>query len=282
MIFVGPADLGLRLRQSGEMTLEEAWERVAAACRKHGVPFGGPALTPGWHLVAGSYDLVQRPELKYPPFTPSVPEGFSGSHDMFEAMRQGDVRDFSNFVAAVIDRRAFRKHVEYQAWGNANAETVWGVTADDRVGWYVTPTVYRVDDPRARLMEEEVFGPIASIQVVAEADEAIRLAAKSEYGLGANIYTADIVEMDRAARELVAGMVWVNAPLLDNAAGPFGGRKMSGIGRQLGQALTAVERRVGLADIGEQVGVEVGGKGREIVLAFEHEKKIVLVFQDVL
>ncbi|MBM3843368.1 MAG: 4-hydroxy-2-oxovalerate aldolase [Verrucomicrobia bacterium] len=46
MIFVGPADLGFRLRQAGGMTLEEAWERVAAACRRHGVPFGGPALAP--------------------------------------------------------------------------------------------------------------------------------------------------------------------------------------------------------------------------------------------
>jgi 2-keto-3-deoxy-L-rhamnonate aldolase RhmA len=44
MIFVGPGDLGLRLRQSGEMTLDEAWERVAAACRKHGKAFGGPTL----------------------------------------------------------------------------------------------------------------------------------------------------------------------------------------------------------------------------------------------
>lgn len=46
MIFVGPGDLGLRLRQSGEMTLDEAWETVAAACKKHGVPFGGPTLAP--------------------------------------------------------------------------------------------------------------------------------------------------------------------------------------------------------------------------------------------
>ena len=48
------------------------------------------------------------------------------------------------------------------------------------------------------------------------------------------MYSTDIVEIDRAITEIVAGMVWVNAPLLDNDAGPFGGRKMSGIGRQLG------------------------------------------------
>ena len=46
MIFVGPGDLGLRLRQSGEMTLEQAWESVAATCKKHGVAFGGPTLDP--------------------------------------------------------------------------------------------------------------------------------------------------------------------------------------------------------------------------------------------
>ena len=46
MIFVGPGDLGLRLRQSGEMTLDEAWETVAAACEKHGVAFGGPTIDP--------------------------------------------------------------------------------------------------------------------------------------------------------------------------------------------------------------------------------------------
>tara|TARA_B100000900_G_scaffold386836_1_gene377602 strand:- start:2233 stop:2994 length:762 start_codon:yes stop_codon:yes gene_type:complete len=47
MIFVGPADLGLRLRQSGEMTLDQAWQIVASACKKHGVAFGGPTLEPG-------------------------------------------------------------------------------------------------------------------------------------------------------------------------------------------------------------------------------------------
>ena len=46
MIFVGPGDLGLRLRQSGEMTLEQAWENVAATCKRHGVPFGGPTIAP--------------------------------------------------------------------------------------------------------------------------------------------------------------------------------------------------------------------------------------------
>jgi betaine-aldehyde dehydrogenase len=65
-------------------------------------------------------------------------------------------------------------------------------------------------------------------------EEALRLANDSDYGLGANIYTCDLLEVSRATNELQSGMVWVNAPLLDNDAGPFGGRKLSGTGRQLG------------------------------------------------
>ena len=60
------------------------------------------------------------------------------------------------------------------------------------------------------------------------------LANRSRYGLGATVYTTNLDESMRAVNELEAGMVWVNAPLLDNDAGPFGGRKQSGMGRQLG------------------------------------------------
>ena len=59
-------------------------------------------------------------------------------------------------------------------------------------------------------------------------------ANNSDFGLGACLYSTDLKESIRAAEELEAGMVWVNAPLLDNDAGPFGGTKNSGMGRQLG------------------------------------------------
>jgi betaine-aldehyde dehydrogenase len=69
---------------------------------------------------------------------------------------------------------------------------------------------------------------------VSSFEEAIKLANRSNYALGATIYTADLNEALRAVEEIEAGMVWVNAPLFDNDAGPFGGRKQSGMGRQLG------------------------------------------------
>jgi len=101
-------------------------------------------------------------------------------------------------------------------------------------GWFVEPTVL-VDVPaEAAILNDESFGPVAPVCKVASFEEAIAHANRSRYGLGATIYTRDLNEAMRAVNELEAGMVWVNAPLLDNDAGPFGGRKQSGLGRQLG------------------------------------------------
>jgi acyl-CoA reductase-like NAD-dependent aldehyde dehydrogenase len=101
-------------------------------------------------------------------------------------------------------------------------------------GWFVEPTVL-VDVPaEAAILNDESFGPVAPVCKVANFDEALTHANRSRYALGATIYTRDLNEAMRAVNELEAGMVWVNAPLLDNDAGPFGGRKQSGLGRQLG------------------------------------------------
>ncbi len=101
-------------------------------------------------------------------------------------------------------------------------------------GWFFEPTVLTDVDPGMEIMNEESFGPSAPICRVSGLDEAIELANKSRFGLGSNIYTTNLNEAMRAVNELQTGMVWVNAPLLDNDAGPFGGRKMTGMGRQLG------------------------------------------------
>src|SRR3712207_5322655 len=66
-------------------------------------------------------------------------------------------------------------------------------------------------------------------------DEAIELANSTRFGLGANVYTEDLQTMVRCMRELKAGTVWFNDPLTDNDAGPFGGFKQSGLGRELGR-----------------------------------------------
>lgn len=109
-----------------------------------------------------------------------------------------------------------------------------GRPAEMDKGWFVEATVLTGVDPGMEIMNEESFGPSAPICKVSSLDEAIELANKSRFGLGSTIYTTDLDEAMRAVNEIETGMVWVNAPLLDNDAGPFGGRKMTGMGRQLG------------------------------------------------
>lgn len=101
-------------------------------------------------------------------------------------------------------------------------------------GFFYEPTVLLDVTPDMDIVNGECFGPVAPLVRVASFEEALALAKDSDFGLGATIYTQDLQEVAAATAGFESGMVWVNAPLLDNDAGPFGGRKLSGIGRQLG------------------------------------------------
>lgn len=116
----------------------------------------------------------------------------------------------------------------------AKTVTGGGRPAHLNKGWYVEPTVLTDVTPDMTIMQEESFGPVAPICRVRSFDEAIELANRSDFGLGANLYSLDTDETFRAVREIQSGILWINAPLLDNDALPFGGRKLSGNGRQLG------------------------------------------------
>lgn len=101
-------------------------------------------------------------------------------------------------------------------------------------GFFFEPTILVNVEADMDVLQAEIFGPLAPVVKVSSLDEAIALTNGSDFGLGATVYTKDSEEIFRATNEIVSGMVWINAPILDNVAGPFGGRKMSGIGRQLG------------------------------------------------
>jgi len=101
-------------------------------------------------------------------------------------------------------------------------------------GYYFEPTVVAGVDHSMPLMREETFGPVAPIMKVKDIDEAIGLANDSEYGLGANILTNNLEYAMKAAERIKAGTFWINDPLTDNDAGPFGGMRLSGGGRELG------------------------------------------------
>ena len=102
-------------------------------------------------------------------------------------------------------------------------------------GHFFAPAVVTGAAAQTDLLREETFGPVAPIVPVASLDEAIELANSTRFGLGANVYTRDLETVVRCMREIKAGTVWFNDPLTDNDAGPFGGFKQSGLGRELGQ-----------------------------------------------
>ena len=85
-----------------------------------------------------------------------------------------------------------------------------------------------------QVMREETFGPVLPIIPAKDFDEALQRANQSEYGLGATLFSRDTDKVMRYIYEIEAGNVWVNDPIIDNLAGPFGGMKRSGIERELG------------------------------------------------
>ena len=102
-------------------------------------------------------------------------------------------------------------------------------------GHFFAPAVITGAAAETDLLREETFGPVAPIVRVGSLDEAIEHANATRFGLGCNVYTRDLQTIFRCMREIKAGTVWFNDPLTDNDAGPFGGFKQSGLGRELGQ-----------------------------------------------
>ena len=125
----------------------------------------------------------------------------------------------------------------------ATAVTGGRIPASHEVGWFYEPTILTGCGPGMAVMKEECFGPVAAVMRVADFDEALRLANDSPFGLGASVFTTSLEEAMEAAERLEAGMVWVNNPMIDNDALPFGGWKASSLGRELGrQGLDAFRR----------------------------------------
>jgi acyl-CoA reductase-like NAD-dependent aldehyde dehydrogenase len=154
-----------------------------------------------------------------------------------KSLRIGNGMDPDTDIGPMISERA-RARVEDQvkrALSQGATLLFGGKRLDVGPGYFYSPTVLTGVTPEKTIVSEEVFGPIASIQVVKDADEAIELAARSEYGLGANIYTQNLTYALKAMTEIKAGTFWINDPLTDNDAAPFGGMRQSGMGRELGE-----------------------------------------------
>jgi 1-pyrroline-5-carboxylate dehydrogenase len=165
---------------------------------------------------------------------------------MIKDIRMGDVADFRNFMGAVIDARAFarlREHLE-RAKQDPGVEVIAGGGTDDSVGYFVEPTLLKVDDPRYRLMCEEIFGPVLTVHVYPAArwTETLELVDRTgPYGLTGAVFARDrraVAEADRSLR-YAAGNYYVNDKPTGAVVGqqPFGGGRASGTNDKAGSVL---------------------------------------------
>lgn len=157
-----------------------------------------------------------------------------------KAMKVGDPMHPDSRLGAVVSKPHFEKILSYielakQEGGSilCGGEVV-ELPGKLSGGWYIAPTVIEGLTLQCRTNQEEIFGPVVTIEPFDSDDEALALANGVSYGLSATVWTNNLGRAQRFAAELQAGIVWVNCWLLRDLRTPFGGVKQSGVGREGG------------------------------------------------
>jgi 1-pyrroline-5-carboxylate dehydrogenase len=163
-----------------------------------------------------------------------------------KTVKVGDVKDFSNFMNAVIDKNAYETITSYikYAEGSSEAQIVSGGKYNDSKGYFIEPTVIQTDNPKFRTMEEEIFGPVFTIYVYDDSqyEETLKLCDQSSvYGLTGAIFAQDRIAIETADRILLnsAGNFYINDKPTGAVVGqqPFGGARASGTNDKAGSYL---------------------------------------------
>lgn len=162
---------------------------------------------------------------------------------MLETFKVGGTEDFSNFVNAVIDERAFTKITSYidRAKQNPANTILWGGTYDKSKGWFVDPTIILTSDPHSETMEQEIFGPVLTIYLYepAQFEETLSLIDRtSPYALTGAVFAQNRYAVELASKKLVnsAGNFYINDKCTGAVVGqqPFGGARGSGTNDKAG------------------------------------------------
>lgn len=155
-------------------------------------------------------------------------------------LKVGNPNDPSNHLGAVVSKAHFEKvlgciKLATEEGGQIlTGGTALQMDAPYEKGWYIAPTVIEGLPAECRTNQEEIFGPVVTIQPVDSEEEALELANSTNYGLSATVWTNDLRRANYLAANLQTGIVWINTWMLRDLRTPFGGVKNSGIGREGG------------------------------------------------
>ncbi|MCB0692681.1 MAG: aldehyde dehydrogenase [Lewinellaceae bacterium] len=181
--------------------------------------------------LCGSRILVERP----------IYEKFRDAYvEKISRLKVGDPTDPETRVGAIVSEAHKDKILSYIALAQEEGGRILcggkAVRIEGRCanGWFIQPTVIEGLDQGCRTNQEEIFGPVVTIQPFDTEEEALAMANGVRYGLATTVWTSDLKRAHRVAARLESGIVWVNCWLLRDLRTPFGGMKDSGVGREGG------------------------------------------------
>ena len=190
----------------------------------------GVFLNQGEVCSAGSRILVERPI--YRQFLEAMVEKARG-------IRVGNGLERETQMGPLITETHRARVRGYQEIGKGEAKLALGggVPSGEQFarGFFIEPTIFYDVDNRARIAQEEIFGPVACVIPFDDEERALKIANDTHYGLAAAVWWRDVFRVMRVVRALRAGVVWVNQTQVSAIEAPWGGYKQSGFGRELGR-----------------------------------------------
>jgi 1-pyrroline-5-carboxylate dehydrogenase len=139
-------------------------------------------------------------------------------------------------MGPVVNQKAYNSILEYIRIGKQEGKLLCGGETLGDVGFFIAPTVFIDVDPRARISQEEIFGPLLAVSKVKSFDEALQVANATEYGLTGAVYSKNEEKLKRAIQEFHVGNLYLNRKCTGALVGahPFGGFNMSGTDSKAG------------------------------------------------